>query len=56
MVSVCHVGVGDIRTELVLISVAVTVRVSELYTVDIIFDALHKMGTSVDSVCTTVVS
>ena len=50
IVSVCHVGVGDIRVELVWISVAVTERVSVLYTVVITFDPRHNIGTSVDAV------
>ena len=55
MVSVCHVGVGVTSFELVFISVAVTVRVSLFKTVVTTFDPRHKIGTSVDSVCTTVV-
>ena len=56
IVSVRHVGVGVISVDLVLISVAVTDRVSVLYTVVTTFDPRHKIGTSVDSVWTTVVS
>ena len=50
IVSVVHVGVGVMSFELVWISVAVTERVSVLYTVVITVFALHSMGTSVDSV------
>ena len=56
IVSVVHVGVGVMSFELVWISVAVTETVSVLYTVVITLFPLHKMGTSVDSVWTTVVS
>ena len=49
-VSVVHVGVGVMSFELVWISVAVTDRVSVLYTVVITLFPRHNIGTSVDSV------